>query len=184
MEDWKAKQAARESIAAALRAANPHLIGCDKVDSLIAASKNIRTELKRAFPKTVFSVKTRRFSGGDAIDVRWTDGPTDDVVGAIVGRYSAGSFDGMDDSYTYSNTAWCRAFGDAKYVHTTRHNSENALESAARTAVATGRMEPGTAWAKWGDAGFELVHEIAQRRTWAVAKVIPADMEPEVEVAA
>lgn len=176
MDDWKAKQAARESVASALRAANPHLIGCDKVDSLIAASKNIRTELKRAFPKTVFSVKTRRFAGGDAIDVRWADGPTDDVVGAIVGRY--------DDSYTYSNTAWCSAFGDAKYVHTTRDYSAKALESAARTAVATGRMEPGTPWAKWGDAGFELVHEIAQRRTWAVPKVIPSDMAPEVEVAA
>lgn len=183
MDDWKAKQAARESVAAALRAANPHLIGCDKVDSLIAASKNIRTELKRAFPSVKFSVKTSRFAGGNDIRVRWTDGPTSDVVSAIVGRYSAGSFNGMDDSYTYTDTAWTDAFGEGKYVFADRDNSEKALESAARTAVATGRMEPGTPWAKWGDAGFELVHEIAKRRTWAVAKVIPADMEPEVEVA-
>ena len=35
-----------------------------------------------------------------------------------------------------------------------------------------------------GRRGLRVVHEIAQRRTWAVPKVIPADMEPEVEVAA
>jgi len=38
-----------------------------------------------------------------AVDVEWTDGPTSEAVQEIIGKYQYGHFDGMDDSYDYSN---------------------------------------------------------------------------------
>jgi hypothetical protein len=132
MQDYKAAQAARQFAAQALQATHPHLVPAAG-NALVAAAKNIRTELQRAFPGIKFSVKSRRFSGGDAIDVSWTDGPTSGQVDAIIDRYSAGSFDGMTDCYSYERCAWTEAFGDAKYVHSARHYSARAIEGAIRT---------------------------------------------------
>lgn len=136
MEDWKAKEAARASAAAAMHAAFPHLVAAGpKCDSLNAAAKNIRIELKAAFPKVKFSVRSRRFSGGDAIDVSWIDGPCRVQVDEIIDKYSGGSFDGMTDSYNHSRSAWTDAFGDAKYVHSSRNDSDAAIASCIRTVA-------------------------------------------------
>src|SRR3990167_5287696 len=106
---------------------HPHLIpGRDRV----TAAKNIRVELARAFPGVKFSVKGRSFSGGDDINVSWTDGPTSKQVEAIIQKYSAGSFDAFDDSYTYSHSAWIEAFGDAKYIMGNRHYSDALVVKA------------------------------------------------------
>lgn len=91
------------------------------------AAANMRTLLRRAFPGVKFSVKTSKFSGGDSIDVHWTDGPTSAQVDAITDQFSAGSFDGMDDSYTYSHGAFAELFGDAKYVSSCRALSDAAV---------------------------------------------------------
>jgi hypothetical protein len=108
----------------------------ETVDPLMAAAKNIRIELARAFPGVRFSVKSRRYSGGNAIDVRWTDGPMAAQVDAIISRYSAGSFDGMRDTYDYSRDAWTDAFGDAKFVFSHRDYSDAAITACGRTACA------------------------------------------------
>ncbi len=188
MEDWKAKQAARASMASALQAANPHLVAISgKVDGLQAAAKNIRIELARAFPGIRFSVKSRRFSMGDAIDVRWTDGPMGSQVDAIIQRYKAGSFDGMDDSYSYVHSAWKDAFGDAKYVHSVRDDSDKAIASAIRTvfqryfcnlaAVAIPAVEEYRKGALYRIAAPGLCDDLQSligteisRRTWALDK--------------
>ena len=126
IEQEKTRKEAAEAFknqVADLISQNPHLIpGRDRV----TAAKNIRIELAKAFPGVKFSVKGKSFSGGDSIDVAWTDGPTSKQVDAIINKYSAGSFDGMTDSYNYSNSAWIEAFGDAKYIMANRHYS-NAL---------------------------------------------------------
>jgi len=169
MQDFKAKEAARASTAAALAAAFPHLVPIGgKVDPLNAAAKNIRIELKLAFPGIKFSVKSSRFSMGDSIDVSWTDGPNCAQVNAIVCRYKAGSFDGMTDCYEYSRSAWTDAFGDTKYLHTSRTNSDIALSSAARTVRARrGVLFPDRELQ-------ELIYQEARRRTWVVGKALPA----------
>jgi hypothetical protein len=134
MTDWTAKQAARKSAAAAMQAAFPKLIPVGgKVDGLNAAAKNMRIELKDAFPGVKFSVRSDRYSGGDSIDVNWTDGPTTEQVEEISKKYQAGTFDGMTDCYNYESDAWTDAFGDAKYVFANRSYSDKALESAIRT---------------------------------------------------
>lgn len=192
MMDWKAKEMAKASAAKALQAANPHLIPKAQCrDGLIAAAKNCRIELARAFPGVKFSVKTRRFSGGDAMDVSWVDGPCSKQVDPIVDRYSAGSFNGMDDSYTYVACAWTEAFGDAKYTHTARSLSDKSIASAIRTALAKWGPDLGVlaglltveaynkgelwkvqlpaALVSYGKSNLQdLISDIAYARTWAI----------------
>jgi hypothetical protein len=128
-QDYAAKQAAARFAADALIAANPHLVAVSaKVDGLMAAAKNIRIELARAFPGVKFSVKSSRFSMGDSIRINWIDGPTTAQVEAIVNRYEAGSFDGSTDCYNYrGDRAFTDAFGDAKFVQTSREYSDRTL---------------------------------------------------------
>lgn len=133
-ESYEARQARRAVAAKELQAKYPHLAPTNNEQSgRITATKNIRIELKRAFPGVKFSVSSRTFSMGDSIDVSWTDGPTSKLVNKIINKYSGGSFDGMTDSYTYSHDAWTDAFGDAKYVHGTRHFSDALVNLSIAT---------------------------------------------------
>lgn len=181
--DYKAQQAARAVAAKAIQAANPHLVAIgDKVDGLQAAAKNIRIELARAFAGVRFSVKSRRFAGGDAIDVRWTDGPTSEQVEEITTRYQAGRFDGMTDSYDYSRSAWREAFGDAKYVHAHRDLSDAHLAACIRTVSTQWGIEnPPSAqeWRKgfsgwdnpqWPSGYCSAINREQARRTWSIAR--------------
>lgn len=192
MSDYEAKQAARKSLADALKAANPGLVPVsDKVNALVAAAKNIRIELKRAFPGVKFTVRTERYSGGDSINVGWIDGPMTDQVRSIIGKYAAGTFDGMTDCYNYAPGAWNTAFGDAKYVFANRDMSEAGAESAIRTVFAkyagnlkdiarpTGAdVKAGRVWAirvpGLNDGLCELINVEWSRRTWALTKGAPA----------
>jgi hypothetical protein len=64
-------EVSREVAKIVLKAKYPNLlmVGSDqKLDGLTTA-KNIRAELKAAYPTVKFSVKARRFSGGDAIGI-------------------------------------------------------------------------------------------------------------------
>lgn len=129
--DWQALQAARAFAAQQLQIAFPHLI---PGDSLATAAKNIRIELKRAFPSVKFSVRSKSYSMGNNINIDWTDGPTTKQVEEIANQYDAGSFDGMTDSYNYrKDRAFIDAFGSAKYIFCNRHHSDKAVAAAIRT---------------------------------------------------
>ena len=92
----------------------------------IIAAKNIRTELKDAFPTVKFSVRSESFSGGDAVRISWTDGPTSNQVSDISGKYKAGRFGtdehGNQDIYTYSKDS--SNHGSTKYITTCRELSD------------------------------------------------------------
>lgn len=185
--DYQAKQMARAAAAKAMQAAFPKLVAVsDKNNPLIAAAKNMRIQLAEAFPGIKFSVKSSRYSGGDSINVSWIDGPCGRQVDEIIKRYSAGSFDGMEDIYNYSPDAWNDAFGDAKYVFSQRENSDKAIESALRTVFAKygfdGAAKPSAAEYRAGrccnvypegGGAFDLrdlVYQVAAARTWALNK--------------
>lgn len=205
MVDYKAKEAAIAAAAQALSARFPYLVtvsGAKGRDSLNCAAKNMRIELARAFPGVKFSVRSRRFSGGDAIDVAWTDGPTTAQVDAIVDRYSAGSFNGMEDIYEYrADRAWTAAFGDAKYTGTRREDSDRAIASAIRTVFAryAGNLEGierptveayrsgslrSVRVPYLGDALGDLIGRELYRRTWALNKAPAVQVEAAEETAA
>lgn len=88
------------------------------------AAKNLRKILKVQFPGVKFSVTISRFSGGDSMSVRWTDGPTSDRVEKFSDLFSGGIFNGQDDSYTYSRAPFAELFGNAKYITTNRDYSD------------------------------------------------------------
>lgn len=74
----------------------------------------VRRRLAAAFPGTRFSVR----AGGtrsSAIDVQWTDGPTEPAVKAVTDVYSGIGFDGMTDSTTHAY-AWLYPDGTAERV--------------------------------------------------------------------
>lgn len=61
----------------------------------------IRAALRAAFPAVRFSVTTKYGSMYAAVNIGWTDGPTEPEVDRITGRYSSKTFDGSDDSTHY-----------------------------------------------------------------------------------
>lgn len=96
----------------------------------VVAARNMRTLLKAAYPGVKFSVKTQQYSGGNNITVHWTDGPTDEAVGAIVNQFKHGSFNGMDDGYEFSRDPFPELFGGCYYTHAHRDESPELIERA------------------------------------------------------
>lgn len=93
-----------------------------KLTGAALCAKDIREELKNAFPNIKFSVKSQTFSMGNSVHIDWTDGPTDEMVNAITKKYQYGHFNGMDDMYELSNNR--DDLNQAKYVQTHRNKSE------------------------------------------------------------
>lgn len=89
----------------------------------------IKSELKANFPTVKFSVRSESFSGGNAVDISWIDGPTDEQVREITDKYQYGHFDGMIDCYEYSNRR--TDIPQAKYVQTARRYSAESKAQAA-----------------------------------------------------
>ena len=171
-----------ERIKAKLKAHHPYLIAGGNLDCTQAA-KNLRIELKRAFPGIKFGVRTSRFSGGDSIDVDWTDGPMLPQVQKFANKYSGGSFDGMTDSYEYSRSPWIAVFGDAKYVHCHRHYSDQMVTRIiARVCAHLAGMEAtptledyrhGKLWQFKQSGGCDVEREIHQalaKHTYCLTK--------------
>lgn len=121
-------QTARATAKAKAIQKNPHLerVKAGDYASARLAAKNIRTELKIAFPGIKFSVTSKTFSGGDSVDINWELGPTTKEVEKITGKYQEGSFNGMEDIYEYDReNVWPDLFGGAKYVRENRHEGES-----------------------------------------------------------
>lgn len=73
--------------------------------SVALCAQAIRKDLKTAYPQTKFSVKSKSYSGGDSIDVSYTQtlaDPREKEVRALLAKYQEGHFDGMTDMYEYN----------------------------------------------------------------------------------
>jgi hypothetical protein len=92
----------------------------DDTSSGTLAAKNIRAQLRAAFPRVKFSVRKRHYG---AVSISWTDGPTAAAVDAITNNYKAGRFNGSEDIYESSRSPWTTVFGGAEYVSTSRDHS-------------------------------------------------------------
>jgi len=113
-----------------LRALYPWAIGLDAgMSSHARAAKNMKKELKQAYPHIKFSVTSDSFSMGNSISVSWTDGAPASEIKKITDKYQYGSFNGMDDIYENDNSAYSTAvstvLGQSKYVIESRTISES-----------------------------------------------------------
>jgi len=82
--------------------------------SVVDTAKLVRRALKRAFPGQKFRVRSRSYSGGASISVRWTDGPTEPEVRAIVAPYAGADFDSSID-LKHSCESWLSPDGSAAW---------------------------------------------------------------------
>lgn len=105
------------------------------------AAKAIRELLKKEFPTVKFSVRSRNFSMGDAVDISYENGPTYEQVDELVRKFQYGHFDGMTDMYEYSNSR--SDIPQAKYVQIRREISpEIRAEVKAKIAKDFGIENP------------------------------------------
>lgn len=98
-----------------------------EINTTNLAAKNIRILLKKHFPGIKFSVRKRDHT---CINVSWTDGPTRDEVETIVNKFQEGNFNGLEDIYEYSNSAFNRVYGGVKYLFCTRNMSDELIAEA------------------------------------------------------
>lgn len=82
--------------------------------SVAETARLVRKALKRALPGHKFSVRSKSYSGGASITVRWTDGPTEPEVRAIVAPYAGGDFDSSID-LKHSCESWLSPDGTAAW---------------------------------------------------------------------
>ena len=88
-------------IKADLMARYPYAAADDgKMSSHARAAKNMKQELKRAFPHVKFSVRSESFSMGNPIRVEWDNGPATKTVDAITNKYQYYIDKCTDDTYS------------------------------------------------------------------------------------
>lgn len=107
--------------------------------SVVETAQFIRRDLKEAFSGVKFSVRSQSYSMGAHVRVAWQDGPTEDEVKAVIGRYDGAAFDGMQDlkSSVYTTDAQgCRVHYGNDWTHLDRHQSLAFLAPIANAVAA------------------------------------------------
>jgi hypothetical protein len=66
--------------------------------SCAETARELRKALKEAFPGVKFSVRSKTYTDGSSITVRWTDGPIPLRVRKVVVPFQGANFNGMTDS--------------------------------------------------------------------------------------
>lgn len=129
-EKEKAEQESKEETARLLKEYSYLQKVTNAYDHKICGA-NIRTELKRKFPNAKFSVRYESFSGGDAYNISWTDGPTTKDVDAVVGKYKHMHPDeySMGDYWDSVPSNFNDLYGSVGYITTRRDISEEVIKT-------------------------------------------------------
>jgi len=98
----------------------PYLIRSDK-NGGVHVAKNIRIELKRAFPDVKFSI-TSEYS---SVNIKWTDGPSLSSVKRITDKYEDHTTDFTGDFRDYTPSLFNDLFGGCNYIFEHRSWSES-----------------------------------------------------------
>lgn len=93
----------------------------------VQVTGNLRRELKAAWPGVKFSVRKR---GYDSVSVNWTDGPTEEQVKTITGKYRDSYFDGMQDMSVSCSSPFNEVYGGVGYVFVDREYSDTMKKQA------------------------------------------------------
>jgi hypothetical protein len=102
--------------------------------SVTDTAKLVRQALKANFPSVTFSVKSKSYSMGASVTVRWFDGPTSQMVKDAVRQYEGATFDGMTDlkEYKAGELNGERVHFGADWVHCNRKYSPALLSRIGR----------------------------------------------------
>lgn len=104
-------------------------------------AKQIREELKKAFPGIKFSVRTSLYSMGSSINVRWVDGPVQKDVEEVIRKYEQVSRDQWGEilsggnMYVFANRDYSAQMGGILLSNIDlRDNNIPTLEALANNA--------------------------------------------------
>lgn len=126
------KRTKAEKFAKEIEEKYSHLRRTSKEESSrITATKNVRQELKEAFPGIKFSVKSSSGTTTDTIDISWKNGVTQKEVYDIVKKYQEGSFNGMEDIYESHNNPFNKLYGGVSYVFAQRDITPDKYQEVA-----------------------------------------------------
>lgn len=127
----------------------------------------IRKELKENFPGMIFRVTCSNFSGGNAVDIYWENGPVVFEVEKLAGKYQYGHFNSQTDIYENSNR---QNHPQVKYVQFNRSKSQEVIDLKSELQE----------WAQnTGDYPETLLHRIfAQKSFPANVKVTGLERIP------
>lgn len=89
-------------------------------------AQNIRADLKKNFPNTKFSV----ISDYNSVNISYEDGASIEAVESLVSKFSAGSFNGMEDIFEFKKSDFTNAFAGVKYVFVNRSYSDAVVQKA------------------------------------------------------
>lgn len=85
--------------------------------SVTETAKLVREALAKHFPGVKFSVRSRKYSGGNSIDIYWTDGPASWQVEPIARLFEGAGFDGSID-LKYDKYHWMGPDGKVSLAYT------------------------------------------------------------------
>lgn len=146
------------------------------------AAANMRTELAKTFPGIAFSVKSKSYSGGDSIDVRWSMGPTEKEVKEITGKYEDGHFDGMIDMHIHDSSALhkavTRVLGDIKFCFEDRDYGIGTYQAVGAAIFRHYQLPDDTSGSTWHDIDcqgrtcWELVRSALRHTSFPTGAVI------------
>ncbi len=91
------------------------------------AAQAIRKELKSKFPEIKFSVTSQTYSGGDNVNILYSNAIPTEEVEKITRKYQDGDFDGMIDLYLYKSNP--ENLPRAKYVFVRREIDDEIKQS-------------------------------------------------------
>lgn len=123
--------------------------------SCAETAKLIRTQLKGKFPGIKFGVKSHVYAGGASIRIDWVDGPTQDMVNAVVKPFAGSGFDGMIDM-KYSVTAYLLPDGSAAFAQTSGTEGSGGIYSKGKSFKPCAEAER---------VSFGADHVFTERRT-------------------
>lgn len=104
-----------------------------KYISVVDTAKLVRAALKESFAGVKFSVTSDSYAGGASINIKYTDGPAESQVKAVISNFEGSYFDGMID---YKGSCYANLNGEevkfgADFIFIKRNYSVNFLSKVA-----------------------------------------------------
>lgn len=110
----------------------PYLIPVNGSNPLNVGAKNVRLELKKAFPNVKFSVRIRRYRVSNRIIISWADGVTVSKVEEITNKYMLMRIKFVSDCWIYRKDPFSDVFGSAWHVIAHRNITPKLYAKAAK----------------------------------------------------
>ena len=124
-------------------------------------AKNIRADLREAFPGQTFSV---RKDGYNCVNVNWEDGPTEKEVKAVVNKWQNNShLDYTGDYMEHEDTIFTATFGGVDYLFCQRGFTQETLAKMTAEvaefcpAIANERQDFLNPKGQWNIAGMDAL---------------------------